>query len=90
MPKRLAGACAILAFAVCLVIGAFQADNPFATAVLRALAAMGGTFVVGLLVGAMAQKMLNENLENMKKLKAEKIEEEKDKNSEAKTIPNDR
>jgi hypothetical protein len=47
---------------VCLVVGGIQADNPFTTAVSRALVAMMGTMVVGLIVGWMAQKMLDENV----------------------------
>jgi hypothetical protein len=62
MPTRLAAILALLAFAVCLVIGGIQVGNPFSTTVMRALAAMGGTFVVGWLIGSMAQKMLDENL----------------------------
>ena len=81
MPKRIAAACAILAFAVCLVIGAFQADNPFATVVERALLAMAGTFAIGLLVGMMAQKMIDENI---------KAEEEMRKKSEANLPTSDR
>lgn len=70
MPKRIAAATALLAFALCLVIGGVQADNPFTTTVSRALIAMLGTLVVGLIVGAMAQKMLDENLKDEgKKLK---------------------
>jgi hypothetical protein len=62
MSQRIAAAASLLAFAVCLITGAFQAGNPFATVVSRALAAMAVTYVVGLVVGAMAQKMLDENL----------------------------
>lgn len=61
MVKRLAGAMSLLAFAVCLVAG-IEADNPPATILSKALVAMAGTFVVGLVVGAMAQKMLDEHL----------------------------
>jgi hypothetical protein len=50
-----------VAFAVCLLVG-LRADNTFSTIVSNALVAMGGTFAVGLVVGAMAQKMLDENL----------------------------
>lgn len=56
----------LLAFAVCLFIGGIQADNPFATTVSRALFAMAGTFVIGLIVGAMGQKMIDENLKTQK------------------------
>jgi hypothetical protein len=62
MSQRIAAAASLLAFAVCLIAGAFQAGNPFTTVVSRALAAMAVTFVVGLVVGTMAQKMLDENL----------------------------
>ena len=61
MVRRIAAVMALVAFATCLVAG-IGADNTFATAVSRALAAMAGTFVVGLVVGAMAQRMLDENL----------------------------
>src|SRR3954469_17396864 len=61
MVKRLAGAMSLLAFAVCLVAG-IEADNAPATILSKALVAMAGTFVVGSIVGAMAQKMLDEHL----------------------------
>ena len=51
----------LVAFAVCLLMG-LRADNTFSTIVANALLAMAGTFAVGLVVGAMAQKMLDENL----------------------------
>lgn len=54
----------LIAFAICLLIGAFEADNSFATTVQRALLAMVITLFVGLLIGAMAQKMLDENLKH--------------------------
>jgi hypothetical protein len=62
MPQRLAAVLAMLAFAVCLLIGGIEADNPFTTTVVRALVAMVGTFVIGLIVGVMGQKMIDENL----------------------------
>ena len=62
MPQRLAAVMALLAFAVCLLVGGLQADNPFGTTVLRAMAAMGCTFIIGLVVGTMGQKMIDENL----------------------------
>ena len=68
MPQRVAAILSILAFAMCLLIG-LQADNPFTTTVSRALVAMLGTFVIGLIVGAMAQKMLTENVSATEKLK---------------------
>jgi len=67
MANRLAGCCALVVFAFCLILG-LRADNTFSTTVTRALIAMGGTFVLGLLIGWIAQKMLDENI---------KVEEEK-------------
>ena len=61
MVRRMAGSLALLAFAVCLVAG-MNAGNSTATVLSNALAAMGVTFVIGLAVGAMAQKMLDENV----------------------------
>jgi len=61
----MAGSMALLVFAVCLGVGLLQADNPFATTVLRALGAMVVTFIVGLLVGAMGSKMLDENVKQL-------------------------
>lgn len=81
MQRRLAGSMAILAFAICLLIGGWQADNTFTTTVCRALVAMAGTFIIGLILGAVAQKMLDENLRD---------EEKKLKNNEAKTAAQDR
>jgi len=63
MANRLAGCCALVVFAFCLVLG-LKANNTFSTTVTRALVAMGGTFVVGLLIGWIAQKMLDENLKS--------------------------
>ena len=64
MAKRIAAALSMIAFAICLLIGAFQADNSFTTTVQRALVAMVVTLLVGLIIGAMAQKMLDENLKH--------------------------
>jgi hypothetical protein len=66
MPQRLAAVMALLAFALCLLVGGLGAGNPFGTAVVRALAAMAGTFVIGLIVGHMGQKMIEENLKTAK------------------------
>ncbi len=52
----------LVVFALCLLVGGVQAGNPFGTTVLRALAAMAGTFVVGLVVGLMAEIMLKESV----------------------------
>ena len=59
----------MIAFAMCMVIGGLQADNPFVTTVSRSLIAMAGTFVVGLVLGAMGQRMLTENVTSQKKAK---------------------
>ena len=63
MPKRLAAVCALLVFALCVVLG-IAAHNTFATTVTRAMIAMAGTFVIGLAVGAAAQRMLDENVKD--------------------------
>ncbi len=62
MPRRLAASMSLVVFALCLVMGGLQAGNPFGTTVLRALAAMGGTFVIGLVIGVMAEIMLKESV----------------------------
>ena len=61
MVRRIAASMALVAFAVCLVMG-LRADNTFSTILSNALIAMGATFAVGLVIGAMAQKMIDENV----------------------------
>ena len=61
MPRRIAGCLALIAFATSLVAG-IGADNTFVTTVYRALLAMVVTFVIGLILGVMGQRMLDENL----------------------------
>lgn len=61
MARRTAGILALLAFAVCLIAG-INAGNSTATVLSNALLAMAGTFVIGLAIGAMARKMLEENV----------------------------
>jgi len=68
MVNRMAAVAALLVFAVCLIVGV-SADNTVATTVERALTAMAVTMVIGLIVGSMARKMLEENV----KSEAEKI-----------------
>jgi hypothetical protein len=63
---RIAATIALMAFAMCLVQG-LGVGNPFSTVVLRALLALVVTFVVGLLLGVMVNKMLSENLDATKK-----------------------
>jgi len=72
MPYRIAACLSLIAFAVCLLVGGIGAGNPFSTAVLRALLAMAFTYIIGLIAGLMAQRMLDDNL---------KFEEEKLRNS---------
>jgi hypothetical protein len=62
MAQRLAAVAALIVFAICLLIGGFGAGNPFITAVERALVAMAATLGLGLIVGWMAQKMLEEGM----------------------------
>lgn len=64
MVVRMAAVNSLLAFALCLLVGAFEADNPFTTTVRRALLAMLATLVIGLLIGAVFQAMLRENLQH--------------------------
>jgi hypothetical protein len=54
----------LVVFALCLALG-LVADNSFTETVSRALKALFGTLLVGLLVGAMAQKMLEENIKQL-------------------------
>ena len=61
MTRRIAASMSLVAFFVCIVTG-LQAQNPFTTVVTKALIAMAVTFVVGLILGAMAQKMLDEDV----------------------------
>lgn len=81
MPQRLAATLALVAFALCLLIGGMHAGNTFTTTVTRALAAMAGTWVIGMVLGIMAQRMLDEHV---------KIEREKLEKSEAKPESQDR
>jgi hypothetical protein len=67
MPNRMAATMSLLVFSVCLVIGGLQTGNTFTTCVTRALVAMAGTFVIGLVIGAMGQKMLDENVKRGEK-----------------------
>jgi hypothetical protein len=76
MATRIAGSLSLVVFAVCVIAG-IGAENGFSTIVVRALLAMLVTLVVGLILGTMAQKMLDENLSASKKV------EEKSENGEA-------
>ena len=61
MARRMAAALSLVVFAVCVIAG-LNAGNSFETVLTKALLAMAATFGVGLVVGGMAQKMLDENL----------------------------
>ena len=61
MIRRIAASMALVAFFVCVLTG-MHAENPFSTVVANALVALLVTFIVGLVLGAMAQKMLDENM----------------------------
>lgn len=63
--RRLAASVALVVFAVCLLCG-LAAGNTFARTTSRALEAMFVTLVVGLIVGAMGQKMLEDNVKDLK------------------------
>ena len=80
MARKIAASSALLVFAISVLLG-LGASNTFSTTLSRALLAMGGTFVIGLVIGAMADKMIAENLS---------LSEKKLKNSEAKTGTLDR
>jgi hypothetical protein len=71
MPLRLAAVTSFVVFAVCLVAGL---DNPFGTAVGRALEAMVATLGLGLIVGWMGQKMIDENVNQQVKPVPDTIE----------------
>lgn len=61
-----------MAFATCLIAG-LQANNSLVTTVVRALVAMFGTLAVATVVGAMAERMLDENVAARKR-ELEKME----------------
>ena len=66
MTRRIAAILALIAFAMCLLEG-LRAENSFVTVVVRALLALVATFIVGLILGGMAEYMLKENLAQSKK-----------------------
>ena len=61
MAVRIASALALSVFAMSLLLG-IQAENTFATTVTRGLIAMTVTFIVGLIVGAMFDRMAQERV----------------------------
>src|SRR5688500_17678199 len=77
MTRRLAAATSLVAFALCLMAG-IAAENTLSTTLSRALVAMVGTLVVGLVVGAMGQRMLEENVKTVKAKLAEEEQQRKE------------
>jgi hypothetical protein len=86
MTKRISASLAIIVFAICLLIGGFEANNTFTTSVQRAMVAMMATLFVGLIIGTMAQKMLDENL----KSKEDRLQSSPVENKPAENKPSDR
>lgn len=72
MANRVAGILSLVAFAMCLLVGAFEAGNPFTTVVWRALQAMFWTYVIGYIIGIAAERMLSEQLDQLKKAEGNK------------------
>jgi H+/gluconate symporter-like permease len=66
VPRRLAVVVALVVFAVCLLAG-MMAENTFVETVRRALVGMFATLAVGLVVGVMAQRMLDDNAKQLDK-----------------------
>ena len=87
MPTRIAGCLSLVAFAACLAAGVLVADNSIETTVMRALYAMGGTFVIGWVAGAMVQRVLRENLEKEAEALRELREQQLRQAEEAAKIP---
>jgi len=81
VPQRIAAILALIAFTLCLLVGSLHAGNSFGTTVIRALAAMSVTFVIGLALGAMAQRMIEDNV---------RTHEQKLRNQETKVETSDR
>jgi NhaP-type Na+/H+ or K+/H+ antiporter len=67
MAMRMAAVMALVSFILCLVVGTFEANNPFGTTVYRALVAMIFTLFIGMLIGAAFRVMLKENLSEVEK-----------------------
>ena len=80
MIRRIAAVLSLITFAFCLIRG-MLAENDFVTTLERALEAMFVMFLVGLIVGWMAQRMLDENLSD---------QEKKPENEESNSTPQDR
>jgi hypothetical protein len=63
MMTRIACTLSLLAFVATLVSGSLVAGHPLTTAIPRALVAMAGMFAIGLVVGWMAKKLIEESLQ---------------------------
>jgi hypothetical protein len=61
MTRRIAACLCLIAFATCLIQG-LVAENSFGTVVWRSIQALVVTLLVGLTVGVMLEKMLNESV----------------------------
>jgi NhaP-type Na+/H+ or K+/H+ antiporter len=81
MVVRVAVVSALAAFSLCLLVGGLEADNPFTTTVWRALVAMAGTLVIGLVIGEMARRMIEESVAH---------EQEKSENNSEEVTESDR
>jgi ABC-type proline/glycine betaine transport system permease subunit len=66
MPSRIiATSLALVAFATA-VVGGIWADNPALTTIARALVAMVVCYLVGSIIGSIAQRVIDENIQNYK------------------------
>ena len=79
----------LIAFACCLLAGVLVGDNPLETAVLRALVGLVVTFLVGYVVGLMAERMIRESLDRdaAKLAEARKVLADKRRELEQSDIP---
>ena len=67
MPTSIIASCfALIAFAAS-VIGGLAVDNPATTILTRALAAMIVCYTLGVLIGTLAQRAIDEHIANYKK-----------------------
>ena len=72
MTRRLAASLSLLVFAVCLIVG-MESGNTLETVLSRSLLAMAGTMVISLVIGTMAQYMLDESLKKREQEFREKL-----------------
>jgi hypothetical protein len=87
MATRIAAILALCAFSLTLVLG-LEAQNSFITTVWRALLAMAGTLLIGLVLGYIFQKMMEENLASLeKKLKTTVVASKDGRHPAGDTVP---